>query len=237
VWTGEIASEEFSAKVTENVVVPCDFRVYDVNADAKGQHFTKKDHFCAMLEQAKRRGFAPEYVAFDSWYSGLDNLKMLRQLEYHFLTRLKSNRLVNPDKSGLVEVRTLEVAPKGQVVHLKGFGFIRVFGHIRNDGEVEQWATNDLEMTPEQWRNLAAACWRIENYHRGIKQCCGIERVQVRSATGQKNHLLLCLRAFLRLEAHRLRTGVNWYQAKANLIRNTIKIARTNNTFPLMPNA
>lgn len=219
------------------LVVPCDFRVYDQNADQNGVHHTKNDHFCAMLQTAKERGFAPEYVAFDSWYSGLDNLKKLRTLGFWFLTRLKSNRLVNPDKSGLVEVSSLRVPPEGSVIHLKGFGFIRLFQHTTPDGQVEQWATNDVDMTPQKWRELAKACWRIESYHRGLKQCCGAERAQVRSATGQKNHLLLCLRAFLRLEAYRLQTGISWYQAKANLLLDAIKLARTQHAFQLTPTA
>jgi hypothetical protein len=31
-----------------------------------------------MLVTAKTRGFAPRYVAFDSWYSSLANLKAIR---------------------------------------------------------------------------------------------------------------------------------------------------------------
>jgi hypothetical protein len=56
--------------------------------------------------------------------------------------------------------------------------------------------------------------WGIEAYHRGIKQCCGIERAQVRRTVAQKNHFLYALRAFLRLEVHKWRTGISWYQAK-----------------------
>jgi len=66
---------------------------------------------------------------------------------------------------------------------------------------------------------LALQCWGIEEYHRGIKQCCGIERCQVRSGRGQRAHLGFALRAFLRLEAHRLDTGVSWYEAKIDIIR------------------
>ncbi len=176
-------------------------------------------------------------MAFDSWYSGLDNLKLLRRLDYRFLTRLKSNRLVNPDKSGLVEVATLVAPPQGLAVHLKGFGLVRLFQHATPDGQLEHWVTNNLEMTTHTWRELARSCWRIESYHRGLKQCLGVERAQVRSATGHKNHLLLCLRAFLRLEANRLHTGLSWYQAKANLFLDAVKIARTKHCFAFKPTA
>jgi putative transposase len=39
-----------------------DFRVYDKPRD----DLTKNDHFRAMLERAKERGFEPRYILFDS---------------------------------------------------------------------------------------------------------------------------------------------------------------------------
>jgi len=218
-------------------VVPVDFRVYDVNADADGQHYTKNDHFRAMVSQAKARGLQPAYVAFDSWYAGLDNLKHLRQEGFHFLTRLKSNRQVNPDRSGLVEVDTLAVPAQGQVVQLRGYGLVRVFQKTDAQGHRQHWATSDTQMQADTFEATSKACWHIESYHRGLKQCCGIERAQVRAATGQKNHLLLALRAFLRLEAHRLRTGMSWYATKHSLVREAIRSARTQHTWSLKPTA
>ena len=76
-------------------IVPLDFRVYIHEKDGK----TKNDHFREMLERAKKRGLQPSCVLFDSWYGSLDNLKLVTKLEWHFLTRLKSNRLVNPDNT------------------------------------------------------------------------------------------------------------------------------------------
>jgi len=53
-------------------LIPCDFRVYDKPQGGK----TKNEHFQQMLQQAKARGFAPEYVLMDSWYVGLENLTL-----------------------------------------------------------------------------------------------------------------------------------------------------------------
>jgi len=50
-----------------------------------------------MLLKAKERGFEPEYRLMDSWYSGLENLKLIASFGGLFLTRLKRNRMVNPD--------------------------------------------------------------------------------------------------------------------------------------------
>ena len=222
-------------------MIPLDFRVYDVNADADGRHTTKNDFLRQMVSAAKARGLRPDYIAFDSWYAGLENLKHIRGEGFgegfDFLARLKSNRLVNPDQRGLVEVCTLIVPEEGQFVWLKGFGPVRLFQHTNAKGEVQHWATSDVEMTETKWRQWTKACWGIESYHRGLKQCCGAERAQVRSATGQKNHLLLCLRAFLRLEATRLQTARSWYETKIAPLRHAIQLVRTHAQWRLSPTA
>lgn len=48
-------------------LIPTDFRIYDKPQDG----LSKNQHLRAMLETAQARGFAPEYVLFDSWYSSL----------------------------------------------------------------------------------------------------------------------------------------------------------------------
>src|SRR3954454_19944810 len=76
--------------------IPCDYRLFDKPTDG----MTKNDHFRAMLATAYARGFHPRLVAFDSWYSSLENLKAIRAYAWHWLTRLKENRLVDPDGTG-----------------------------------------------------------------------------------------------------------------------------------------
>ena len=77
-------------------------------------------------------------------------------------------------------------------------------------------------MTLERFEHYSAQAWTIETYYRAIKQCVGIEKAQVRSSKAQRNHILLALRAFLRLELNRLRTGISWYQAKHDIVRDAI---------------
>ncbi|HOW15505.1 hypothetical protein [Methanosarcina sp.] len=50
--------------------------------------------------------------------ASVKNLKEIRKKEWHFLTRLKNNRLVNPDKKGNVPLETVDIPPKGLVVPL-----------------------------------------------------------------------------------------------------------------------
>ena len=209
--------------------IPCDYRLYDKAKD----RLTKNDHFRALLRAAHDRGFAPEAVTFDSWYSSLENLKAIRGYGWRWLTRLKANRNVNLDRQGLGPVSRTAIASSGTVVHLEGYGLIRVFKIVSRDRDIEYWATNDLAMDDLERLRLADRCWAVENYHRGLKQCCGAERAQVRSGPAQRNHIGMAIRAFLRLEHHFFTTGVSWYEAKARIVRDAVRAYLANPLYRL----
>lgn len=200
-------------------LLPCDYRLYEKAVDG----LSKNDHFRALLVTAKARGFAPECVVFDSWYASLANLKALRGHGWRWVTQLKANRLVNPDGTGNRPLGDCVISPTGTRVHLQGYGFILVFLIVHPDGDREYWATSDLTLAELTRRKYAEFAWGIEVYHRGLKQHCGVERAEVRAARAQRNHINCAIRAFLRLEQHRLVTGVSWWEAKTAIIRAAIR--------------
>jgi putative transposase len=195
--------------------LPCDYRLYNKAQDG----LSKNDHFQAMLQQAHRRGFQPSLVAFDSWYSSLDNLKLVRDFGWDWLTRLKSNRQVSLRAGEQQAVSTLDIPATGLTVHLRGYGLVKVFRTVAPHGNADYWATSRLDMTEPQRQLLADRAWLVEVYHRAIKQFTGIERAQFRLERSQRNPIGLALRAYLRLEVHRWRTRVSIFNSKLDIIR------------------
>ncbi|KKG64502.1 hypothetical protein DU67_07495 [Methanosarcina mazei] len=63
-----------------------------------------------------------------TWYSSIKNLKEIKKKGWHWLTRLKKNRLVNPDKTGNVAIELLTIPPEGMIVLLKNMALSRYFG-------------------------------------------------------------------------------------------------------------
>ena len=162
-------------------------------------------------------------------FSALDNLKLIRSYGWIWLTRLKRNRLVNCERTGNRRVDEVELSETGTVVHLKGYGFIKVVKIVAQNGNIDEviaapgtcirenddyWATNDLQMSSLQRLQYAEFEWAIEEYHRGLKPCCGVERAQVRSSRAQRNHIGLAIRAFLRLEMHWFNTGLSMVRSQ-----------------------
>jgi hypothetical protein len=203
--------------------MPLDYRIYDKPKDG----LTKNDHFRAMLDAAKRRGFSPRAVLFDSWYSGLENLKRVRACGWTFLTQLKVNRKVDLDRRGYQAVAAIPIPAEGAIVHLEGFGAVRVFKVVSRDGDIEYWATNDLAMSELGRLELAERCWAVEEYHRALKQCCNVERCQARTARAQRNHIGMAIRAFVRLSWHFYSTGISWYEAKTAIVREAVRAYRS----------
>jgi putative transposase len=199
--------------------IPCDYRIYDKPHDG----FTKNDLFGQLLRTAKERGLSPKCVCFDSWYGSQENLKLIGSLGWTWLTRFKSNRKVRVDFGFPQAISTVEIGKDGREIHLPGYGQIRVFRVVATNGDAEHWASNDLKMDALTRCQYAEFSWRIEEYHRGIKQFCGVERCQARQARAQRNHIGMSIRAFLRLACHCFSLGISWFQAKTDVIREAVR--------------
>ena len=199
--------------------VPCDYRLYDKPTDGK----TKNDHFRDLVEAAHARGFRPRGVLFDSWFTSLENLKMIERLGWKWLAPLKANRRVNPDRTALRRLDETAIAAAGTVVHLQGYGLVKVFLIVAKDGDKEYWATNHLGMTELERLEWSEATWKIEEYHRGLKQFANAERCQARVTRAQRNHIGFSLRAFARLEHFAFHTGISWFHAKVDVTRDAVR--------------
>jgi putative transposase len=201
----------------ENDCIPVDYRVYE----GKKGDTNKNEHCITMLKAAKERGFEPPYVMADSWYSSLLNMKTIAKLGWNFVMGLKENRLVNEVQGQYVSVSSLDWTHKRvRKVWLKGFGFVLVAQIVFKNGDIRYVCTNDLSLTEyEALSRESKKRWTIEEFHRGIKQTTGIEKCYSIKKRSQLTHIFACFVAFVKLEFERLKTGVSWYEQKAQAVR------------------
>lgn len=197
--------------------IPIDYRVYDPTRDGK----TKNHHAQEMLNYAEIRGFHPDYVLMDSWYSSIENLKNINKKKWKWIAALKCNRLVSLTQGIYLPVSDLDWTSK-QVhkVWLKAYGFVLVSKIVFENEDITYIATNDLSLTDaETIKSHSNHRWKIENFHRGIKQCCGVERCYSVLERSQRNHILCAFLAFLKLEAERIQKNISWYEQKWSISR------------------
>jgi Transposase DDE domain len=194
--------------------IPIDYRIYDKDTDGK----TKNTHFCDMLSQAKARGLTPEAVVMDAWYSSLKNLKAIRDHGLIWVTVLRKNRIVNRSE----RLESLTIPDEGLSVHLRGYGFVRVYKFVAKNGRIDYIATNMKDSTRGSIKKIMDARWSIEVYHRELKQTCGIERCQARTGRAQRNHICIAILSWLDKHRRRIQEKISFYQQDWNVIKEGI---------------
>ena len=197
---------------------PIDYRIWNPPDDGK----TKNEHFRDMLSSAKSRGLEPEMVVADSWYSSLDNLKSIRSHGWDWVMGLKSNRLVNKPH---IQISKIDIPDEGLIVHLKGYGWIKLFRFVTKNGRTDYIGTSRLDLTTEQIKSYFERRWSIEVMHRELKQTCGFGRCQSNSGRAGRNHIGLSFIALVRKHKRRRLDYSSPYQQDWDVIRPAIQLA------------
>lgn len=208
--------------------VPVDYRIYKKEFDGR----TKNDHFQDLLKRAKKRGFSPIYILMDSWYSSVDNLKLIvKKLNWNFICNLKSNRKVSISQNIYISISDLSLADKQvRKVWLKEYGFVLICKTVDQNGDVTYLAASDLTLIDyDDFTNHFSHRWMIEEFHRGIKQTTGIEKCYSVKKESQRTHIFSSFTAFIKLETNRIEEGISWYEQKAMVGRySTFSYLRAN---------
>ena len=199
--------------------IPVDFRLYSKQEDG----MTRNQHVQEMLRLTQHRGLHPAAVVFDTWYGSQANLNLIQDLGWTWFAPLKGNRIVNYAEHIKDLTFSKEELQNGKQVHLKLVGSVKVFKFIATDGDIEYWVTNKLNSIVEDMRTARAHRWKVEEFHRGLKQTTGIGKCQARNNRAQRNHIFCAIRSFVVLEHYRLRTDITWYEAKRQIVRDAIR--------------
>lgn len=181
-------------------------------------------------------GLKPRLVTGDSWYSGVENLKFLRNQKLGFIFGVEKNRTVSNEPGKYCQVSVLDIPDEGLITHLREFGFIKLF---RKDFKKEDSRHYILYLPPEESLSTEESLkqvtrstfvtihdthWGIETFHRAIKQVCGICKFMVRDSDAIKTHIFCSLQAFVRLEKMRSEEIIsNWYELQRNLFTKVVR--------------
>jgi hypothetical protein len=188
---------------------PVNFRLYD-----KAEGKTKNDYFREMVLEVQAWGLRPAWVTGDSWYSSIENLKFLRNEKVGFLFGVANNRQVSVERGTSVQVGSLEIPDDGMMVYLKAFGWVKIFCQpFKHERRYYILYRPDLEalkqLSRAVFKQVHSEHWRIECFHRVIKQVCNIERFYVRDEQAIRNHVFCALRAFCQLQTMRIKGMIN----------------------------
>ena len=123
---------------SQGVRVPVNSRVVD-----KQEKKTRNELFREMLEEVLAWGLRPAIITADSWYSGIENLKFLRNQGLGFLIALEKNRTVSEKAGEHLRVESAELPQSGKVMYLRHFGLVSVFRTVDKHSDVRHYAAFD----------------------------------------------------------------------------------------------
>jgi hypothetical protein len=211
--------------------VPVNYRIYD-----KREGKTKNNYLREMVLEVIAWGLKPRLVTGDSWYSGVEKLKFLRDQKLGFLFGVEKNRTVSKEPGKYCQVSTVDIPDEGLVTHLKEFGYIKLFRKVFKKEDSRHYVLYfpDEDALQQASRSeffvIHDSHWGIGNFHRAIKQVCGICRFMVRDSYAIKAHIFCSLQAFVRLELMRSEKIIsNWYEIQRNLFTKVVREYIVNN--------
>lgn len=202
-----------------------DYRLYDPEGDGH----SKLEHVAEMLKgvvHSKQLPFST--VLMDSWYAAQKLLAQIDALGKIYYCPLKCNRRV--DASGDTKpyqridelVWSSEELTHGKLIKVRGFPRdkkVKLFRVTVSTNRTDFVVTNDLTQdSTDVTQEVCGVRWKIEEFHRELKQLTGVEACQCRKARIQRNHIACALLVWSRLKAMAYQTGRTVYQIKHGLL-------------------
>ncbi|NRB11083.1 MAG: transposase [Rickettsiaceae bacterium] len=191
---------------------------------------SKNERFRELITNAIKNGIIFKYILADNWFCAKDNINYIHHdLNKKFILGLKSNRLIslnNIDRKNKRYTKIKELQKSdGDIkkVWLKDVNFPillckKVF--INENGRKGELylISNDLDLNSRELYKVYQKRWRIEEYHKSIKQNTSLAKSPTKVEKSQRNHIFCSLVAFCKLEMLKVKTNLNHFAIKYKLI-------------------
>jgi len=168
------------------------------------------------------------FVLFDSWFSSIENMKFILRHKKHFMCPLKSNRKVAVSRNDKLQGRwqkleTLEIETnKSRLIYLEGLEtpvllIKQVFQSEDGKTVIQHLISSDTTLLPNDIIRNYQKRWRVEEYHKSLKQNVSLERSPTQTMTTQTNHFFAALCGYIKLERLKIKTKQNHFALKSKL--------------------
>lgn len=189
--------------------------------------FTKNEYLQQMLSVAQQQ-VQYRYLLADSWYASADNMNYVLSLKHHFLFALEASRTVAlsevarsqgqfqaldaltfPDKTVLtVYLRSVKQA----VLVAK-----QVFTNKDGSQGALYLVSSDTSLNYEQLTTIYQRRWKVEEYHKSLKQNTSMGKSPTKTPDTQANHFFASILAYIKLETLKIKHAIGHFRIKAQL--------------------
>jgi hypothetical protein len=189
---------------------------------------SKNKRMLDCLEQVIKNEVKFKWVITDIWFGSVENMKYIKEKQKEFIMPLKTNRKVaigidNKNKGKYVPIESLQMEPGDCLtVYLKETPFPvslikEEYANKDNSTGVLYLVCSDLTATYQQIITLYQKRWRVEEYHKSLKNNSSLASSPTRTVRTQSNHLFMSLIGYCKLELFRMRKGLNHFALKSKL--------------------
>lgn len=215
-------------------IVYCDVKT---KKQRRKSSVTKNELFLGLINQAVKNKVLFEFVLADNWFGSKANMAHIHNdLHKSFIIGIKSNRTLalteNDAKSGrFTKVRDLELEEDvAHTVYLKGLDFPvrllkKVFKNENGSTGVLYLVSNDMTSSAERLYEVYQKRWRIEEFHKSVKQNASLAKSPTKIVKTQSNHIVASIIAYCKLEFLKIKTKLNHFALKYKLILRANQIA------------
>ena len=191
---------------------------------------SKNDMFRSLIQQAVSNHILFDYVLADNWFGSKANMIFIHQdLKKHFIIGIKSNRCMaltkrDADSGQYQQVNSLEWSNGDAItVYLKDIAFPtkllkKVFTNEDGSTGTLYLITNDLSIDADRMFEVYQKRWRIEEFHKSIKQNASLSKSPTKTIQTQCNHLFASMVAYCKLELLKVKTAMNHFAIKQKLL-------------------
>lgn len=179
-----------------------------------------------------------KYILFDKWFASTKNLVFIEEeLKKKFVCPIKSNRkialtLEERNKGKYVNISTIDMeGGSSRLIYLEGYEKpLRLIKQVVKNGDDGEstylyLVTNDIDLSFDEVLQIYKRRWKIEEYHKSLKQNLKIEHSPTKIETSQRNHIHLAVLGFIKLEKLRLNYKMNHFAIKEKIYIEALKIA------------
>ncbi len=215
-------------------VVFCDIATKKVNRQSS---ISKNKLFRSIIAQSVANRVKFDYVLADNWFGAKKNMEFIHyEIKKKFIMGVKANRLIalseQDRKKGQYQNLNTLLLKDGEkrIVWLKDISFPialikKIFKNEDGSTGILYLVSNDLESSADRIYEVYQKRWRIEEYHKSIKQNASLAKSPTKVVRSQKNHIFASIIAYCKLEFLRIKTSLNHFALKYKLLMRANRMA------------
>ncbi len=198
---------------------------------------SKNEMVRRMLETARNNVLRYKYVLADKWFASSENMKMIKhKLNKDFIFPVKKNRLLAltvEDRKAEIFVSVEEInieADTERIVYLKDLDFAvkltkKVFKNKDETEGILYLISSDMSLTSEEIGKIYQKRWKIEEYHKSLKNNSSLKKSPTKTERTQSNHFFASIYAEFKLEILKMKTKLNHFALKQKIYISALQTA------------